>query len=121
MARAEPWVCMVESATKRLRGLPLVAVLGCEVPIATGFRARLFGLSHLDRKQAGPGLLIPRCSSVHTFGMRFPLDICFLGKEDKLLAVRPGAPARRAFWCRGAVAVLETPAEQGGEFSLLCP
>ena len=34
----------------------------------------------LDRHRAPEGLLIPRCRSVHTYGMRFPLDLLFLGR-----------------------------------------
>jgi uncharacterized protein len=67
------------------------------------------------------GLLIPRCSSVHTFGMRFELDVYFLGGRGELLAVWPGIPARRVIFCRGAEAVLEIPASEGGEFSPLRP
>lgn len=100
----------------RLAGLPLVIVRGREVPVATTFRSRLLGLAHLDRGQAGPGLLIPGCRSVHTFGMRFALDLCFLDGSGALLRIQRGVPARRIAFCRGAEAVLEIPAEEGGEF-----
>ncbi len=77
--------------------------------MAVGPRARLLGLSHLGRGEAGPGLLIPRCSSVHTFGMRFALDVVFLDREGYLLRTRSGVPRRRFVSCRGAAAVLEIP------------
>jgi uncharacterized protein len=93
----------------RFDSAPLREVAGHEVPVALGFRARLLGLSHLDREAAGPGLLIPRCSSVHTFGMRFPLDLYFLGGDDEILDLRRAVPPRRFAACRGAVAVLEVP------------
>jgi uncharacterized protein len=80
------------------------------VPVAVGFRARLLGLALLDRADAGPGLLIPRCSSVHTFGMNFALDVYFLGGDGEILEARRGVPPRRLLACRGAVAVLEIPA-----------
>jgi hypothetical protein len=105
----------------RLRRLPVVRILGCEVRVATSFRSRLLGLAHLGLDEAGPGLLIPRCSSVHTFGMRFALDLYFLGEAGELLAVWRKIPARRVISCRGASAVLEIPAAVGGEFSSLCP
>lgn len=94
----------------RLRRLPVVTVLGYEVRVATTFRSRLLGLAHLDREEAGEGLLIPRCASVHTFGMRFALDVYFLDAAGEPLAVRRGVPARRAFFRAGAKAVLELPA-----------
>jgi uncharacterized membrane protein (UPF0127 family) len=85
-----------------------------EVPVARGFRARLRGLAWCDRADAGPGLLIPRCASVHTFGMRFALDLFFLDAEGRVIAARRGVPPRRIVWQRGAAAVLEIPAAAGG-------
>ncbi len=101
----------------RLQGLPRRRSRGLVVPVATGFRARLLGLAWLDLGEAGPGLLIPRCAGVHTFGMRFELDLCFLDRNDRPLAVRARVPPRRLAWCRGAVAVLEIPSSEGGEFA----
>jgi uncharacterized protein len=83
--------------------------------MAVGSRARLLGLSWLDRGQAGAGLLIPRCSSVHTFGMRFALDLTFLDRDGNPLATRRSVPPRRLAWQRGAAAVLELPSPAGGE------
>lgn len=103
----------------RLRRLPPVVVLGREVRVAVGFRARLLGLAHLDRAEAGPGLLIPRCSSVHTFGMRFALDVYLLDESGAILAAHPRLGPRRAVVMRRASAVLEIPAAEGGEFSSL--
>jgi uncharacterized protein len=102
---------------RRLRRLPVVIALGREVRLAKGPRARLLGLAHLDREDTGPGLLIPRCSSVHTFGMRFRLDLFFLGEGGEVVAVRRSVPARRLAFCGQAKAVLELPAEEGGEIS----
>jgi uncharacterized membrane protein (UPF0127 family) len=86
------------------------------VPVATGFQSRLLGLAGLSREQAGPGLLIPRCASVHSFGMRFDLDLVFLDGEEQVLAVLR-LPPRRLARHHGAAAVLEIPAPQGGEFA----
>jgi len=86
------------------------------IPVAKDFRTRLLGLSWRDRERAGPGLLIPRCSSVHTFGMRFPLDIYFLDEEGRVISVRRRVPPRRVLWQRGAAAILEIPSPpEGGE------
>jgi len=99
----------------RLARLSFATVLGGEFPVAEGARARLLGLAGLHSDEAGAGLLIPRCSSVHTFGMRFPLDLYFLAATGAVLRARLEIPARRVVCCRGADAVLEIPAEQGGE------
>ncbi|HEX6601151.1 MAG TPA: DUF192 domain-containing protein [Solirubrobacterales bacterium] len=85
-------------------------------PVAKDFRTRLLGLSWRDRAAAGPGLLIPRCASVHTFGMRFPLDLFFLDGEGRVVYARRGVPPRQVVWCPGARNVLEIPSPKGGEF-----
>ncbi|MEZ5075114.1 MAG: DUF192 domain-containing protein [Solirubrobacterales bacterium] len=88
------------------------AVAGVVVPVARGPLARLLGLALLDRDRAGPGLLIPRCRSIHTLAMRFPLEVVFLdeaGRELRRIAALP--PGRAAFEGRAA-AVLELPATQ---------
>jgi uncharacterized protein len=84
-------------------------------PVADSFRARLLGLSRRERSRAGAGLLFPRCSSVHTFGMRFELDVYFLDEAGRVIEVRRRVPPRRVLWCRGASAILEIPAGEGGE------
>jgi uncharacterized protein len=85
------------------------------IPVARDCRTRLRGLAFRDRREAGPGLLLPRCSSVHTFGMRFGLDLYFLDREGRPIAVRRRVPPRRFVWQPGACAVLEVPS--GGEFA----
>jgi uncharacterized protein len=94
----------------RLRDLPRAEVFGLEVPVARGLRARLLGLALLRRRSAGPGLLVPRCRCVHTFGMRFALDLVFLDRAGRPLGVFPDVPPFRFVACRGAAAVLELPA-----------
>jgi uncharacterized membrane protein (UPF0127 family) len=63
----------------------------------------------LDRAQAPEALLIPRCSSVHTFGMRFPLEVVFLDERGDVLERRRVEP-RRIATRRGSSSVLELPA-----------
>jgi uncharacterized membrane protein (UPF0127 family) len=84
-------------------------VAGRAYPTAVTRRARLLGLSLLDREEAGAGLLIPGCRSIHTIGMRFDLDLAFLGEDGSVVATRRGVPRRRVAFERAARAVLETP------------
>lgn len=93
----------------RLGRLPTAEILGRRVPVAADLRARLLGLAGLGRNEAGPGLLIPRCSSVHTFGMRFALDLVFLDRDGRPCSVRREVPPRRLAFDRRAGAVLELP------------
>jgi EmrB/QacA subfamily drug resistance transporter len=93
----------------RFRPLQRSELLGLDVPVAATRLARLLGLALLPRWRAGPGLLIPRCRSIHTFGMRFPLDLLFLDAEGRVLELRGAVPPGRFVRCRGAAAVLELP------------
>jgi uncharacterized protein len=77
--------------------------------VATTHRSRLIGLTLLARRRAGVGLLIPRCSSVHTFGMLFPIDVLFLDDGDRVIELRRAVPPCRVIRCPGAMAVLEPP------------
>ena len=100
---------MWASEGRRLRGLPRAEVLGRAVPVATGWRVRLLGLALLERAEAGPGLLIPRCRSVHTFGMRFDLDLYFLDRTGGVIEARLVVPPGRLASCAAAGSVLELP------------
>ena len=98
----------------RFDDTPRETVLGLEVPVATGFRARLVGLAFLNRVEAADGLLIPRCRCVHTFGMEFAVDLLFLDREGRVVKLLRGVPPGRIVRCRGADAVLELPAPESG-------
>jgi uncharacterized membrane protein (UPF0127 family) len=102
----------------RLRDLPRRHVCDRDVPVAVGFRSRLLGLAWLPRSRAGSGLLIPTCASVHTVGMRFLLDLVFLDRDGRPLALHLRVPPCRLVRCHGADAVLEIPSPQGGESSV---
>jgi uncharacterized protein len=99
---------------KRLRRLPTAVVCGREVRVAVSPPSRLLGLVRLEPDRVGGGLLIPRCRSVHTFGMRFRLDILFLDPRGAPIARHFGVGAGRVLWCRAATAVLEAPTPFAG-------
>ena len=75
--------------------------------LAASFRARLLGLAGLREMPPGAVLLIPRCSSVHTFGMRFDLDVLFLDGAFEVIGERRAVKPGRLVWHRGARAVAE--------------
>ena len=96
---------------RRLRRLPRHELDGGLVALeARGFRARLLGLAFLRELPPGCALLIPGCRSVHTFGMRFALELTWLGPDGRPVRVDRHVPARRLRSCRDAVAVIERPA-----------
>ena len=90
-----------------------------QVPVASTPLVRLLGLAHLDRDAAPAGLLIPRCRCVHTFGMRFALDLYFLDGSGEVVEERRAVAPRRLAFCARSRAVLELPAAEGGEFAAL--
>ena len=94
----------------RFRRLPTAEVASRRVPVAVTLPSRLLGLALLRPGRAGEGLLIPRCRSVHTFGMRFRLDVVFLGRDSRPLSRRDAVPPNRIVRDRRAASVLEVPA-----------
>jgi uncharacterized membrane protein (UPF0127 family) len=80
------------------------------VPVAVTLLSRLLGLALLSPGRAGQGLLIPGCCSVHTFGMRFRLDVLFLDRQRRPLSFRHAVPANRVVREPRACGVLELPA-----------
>ena len=82
-----------------------------EYDIAGGFWARAVGL--LGRRCMPPGraLFFPHCGCVHTFGMRFALDLVFVRADGTVDAVRRGVrPWRIARGTRRSAAVYELAA-----------
>jgi uncharacterized membrane protein (UPF0127 family) len=80
------------------------------MPVARTRWARLRGLAWRRRSRAGPGLLIPDCRSVHTFGMLFCLDLYFLDAQGLVVKEARGVGPGRFVSCRSAEAVVEIPA-----------
>ena len=77
-----------------------------EIVVARGVR-RLVGLVGRRDWPAGVALEIPRCRSVHTFGMRFALDLVWLGAGGEVVRVDRAIPPWRVRSCRRARSVLE--------------
>jgi uncharacterized membrane protein (UPF0127 family) len=56
-------------------------VLGSEIRIAETAMSRMIGLLAHSELRSGCGLLIQPSSGVHTFGMRFPIDVVALDRN----------------------------------------
>ncbi|MFE0193842.1 DUF192 domain-containing protein [Streptomyces sp. NPDC059008] len=65
---------------------------GIPVEIAASYRARARGL--LGRDGIEGALLLTPASGVHTFRMRFAIDVAYLGRDFTVLAVRTMRPGR---------------------------
>ena len=98
------------------RPIPLEALElagGRRVFVARSPASRLLGLALARKPPRQSALLIPRCRSVHTFGMRFALDVVFLDASGQPIRIERSVPPRRLMCEPRAVAVLETPAGEG--------
>jgi uncharacterized membrane protein (UPF0127 family) len=69
--------------------------------------ARMRGLLGRRGLAPGEGLLLRPAASVHTWFMRFPIDVVFLAQDGAVLKVVPRLRPWRAASCRGAKAVVE--------------
>ena len=77
---------------------------------AGGMLQRLVGL--LARRTFSPGeaLVIPRCNGIHTWFMRFPIDVVFMNRAGYVVKTIPRVPAFRMVWALGARTAIELPA-----------
>lgn len=57
----------------------------------------------------GSALVIAPSNSVHTFFMKFPIDIVFAGRDGRVLKVRPGVGPWRMTGALRGFAVIELP------------
>jgi uncharacterized membrane protein (UPF0127 family) len=78
--------------------------------VADRMLPRMKGLLGKRGLSAGEGLLIQPAPSIHTFFMRFPIDVVFLTKNGDVLKVAPNVGPWRMRSCRRAFAVLELAA-----------
>jgi uncharacterized membrane protein (UPF0127 family) len=56
---------------------------------------RMKGLIGRDYLEKGESLWIRPCNSVHTVGMKFPIDILFLDLENRVIGVSERMPPNR--------------------------
>nr|WP_145492344.1 MULTISPECIES: DUF192 domain-containing protein [Streptomyces] len=89
-----------------------------EVPleIAASYRARTRGL--LGRTGVDGALLLSPANSIHTFGMRMPIDVAYLDRRLTVRAVRTMRPGRLGLPRPRARHVLEAEAGTMAEWGL---
>ena len=86
--------------------------------VADRAHTRLRGLLGRDDLPAGEGLLLRPAPSVHTWFMRFPIDVVFLDAHLRVLDVIPELRPWRVAGRRKARAALELPAGEAGRRGL---
>ena len=85
-------------------------VLASNVRIADSFFTRFRGL--MGKKSLGDeeGLLLMRCSSIHCFFMKIPIDAVYLTKNMTVLGIETLKPWRVGRFIKGTANVLELKA-----------
>ncbi len=82
------------------------------IRVADKFLTRLRGLIGRDNRHQGGMWLVP-CTSVHTIGMRFPIDLVYLDRHGMVRKIDTAVPPFRV--CRATRythSILELPAGQ---------
>lgn len=85
-------------------------MLATRADVADTSAKRRTGLLKHQRLESGEGLWIIPCESVHTFFMKFAIDLVYLDKNKKVRKVRHAVPPWRASACFSANSILELPA-----------
>ncbi len=67
-----------------------IDILGVKARVACTFFERARGLIGTHDLPRGEGLYIPKCNAIHTFFMRYPIDVTFLDKENKVIKIVRG-------------------------------
>jgi uncharacterized protein len=100
------WVLPKLRVTNQTRG----RILADRADIADDSAKRRTGLLKHKGLAPGEGLWIVPCEGVHTFAMKFPIDVVFLNRKRRILKIRPNMVRRRIALSLLAHSVLELPA-----------
>ena len=85
-------------------------MLADRAAVANTSQTRRTGLLKHQSLAQGEGLWIAPCEAVHTFGMKFPIDVLYLNKKKKIVKIRENMGRARVSFCLTAHSVLELPA-----------
>jgi uncharacterized membrane protein (UPF0127 family) len=84
-------------------------ILTAHAGIANTSELRRRGLLQHESLEEGDGLWIAPCEAVHTFAMKFAIDVLYLDKKKKVVKIRPNMVKSRISFCLTAHSVLELP------------
>ena len=116
---ASSWTIQVERTN---------APLASKATMAVTTLSRAKGLLGRDGLPEGEALVFPGCHSIHTIGMRFPIDAIFVDRLRRVVALRPWlGPGRLVFPVWSAWGVVEmapgtlerVPLQLGDQLNLL--
>jgi uncharacterized protein len=85
-------------------------ILAESAGVADTSKLRRTGLLKHESLEPGDGLWIVPSEAVHTFGMKFAIDVLFLDKRKRVRKIRASMPKRRIALDLLGHSVLELPA-----------
>jgi len=68
-----------------IRNLTRNSVIASNIEIAKDYRQRMKGLLGRSDFPKGNALIIMRCQSIHMFFMKFPIDVLFCDKQNRVV------------------------------------
>ena len=98
------------SSMREVRNLRTQSIVASCVEVADRGPARTRGLLGRQSLGEGEGLWIVPCEAVHTFGMRFAIDLVYLDRRNVVKKVRSSVPPWRLSGCLRAHSVIELTA-----------
>ena len=93
-----------------LRNQRTGAVVATRLLPALDSETRRTGLLKHDSLPEGEAMLIAPTNAIHTFFMKFPIDVAFVRKDGRIVKIRPAMPAWRMAAAWGGHAVVEMAA-----------
>jgi uncharacterized membrane protein (UPF0127 family) len=96
--------------TVRIDNLTRATLVASHALVARTSQERRTGLLKRESLNQGEGLYIAPCEAVHTFFMKFAIDVLYLDRTRKVLKIRRALGPWRISACLRAYGVLELPA-----------
>ena len=86
------------------------SILGDRIGIANTSESRRMGLLSRRKLEHGDGLLLTDAQTIHTFGMKFPIDLVFIDGMGTVIGLSPDLQPGRTATLGIRTSVLELPA-----------
>lgn len=99
-----------EEKTIRILNVTRQTELAGSAEVAETSASRSKGLLGRTSLAAGSGIWIVPCESVHTFFMKFPIDLVYIDRHRRVKKVRSNVPPWRLSACLSARSIIELPA-----------
>src|SRR4051812_28241324 len=101
----------MRKAVYQLREAGTNRVVVAQLEIARSLWKQTVGLLGRNELPVGAGLWLEPCGSIHTWGMKFAIDVLFLDASGTVLRAVPSVQPWRVCWpVRRARVVVEIPA-----------